>query len=114
MSSSANFSEQIEKVASSMKNMISWVLRTFQLRNRFALVTLWKSLILPIHDYCSQLWSPHKLGDIQRFELLQWYFLKKIKHVNDNDYCSRIPQLFNFAPFFLIFPSEIEKFVKNS
>lgn len=86
MSSSANFSEQIEKVASSMKNMISWVLRTFQLRNRFALVTLWKSLILPIHDYCSQLWSPHKLGDIQRFELLQWYFLKKIKHVNDNDY----------------------------
>ncbi|MPC31824.1 hypothetical protein E2C01_025122 [Portunus trituberculatus] len=29
------------------------------------IVELWKALIQPIQDYCSQLWSPHRKGDIQ-------------------------------------------------
>ena len=79
MNSSGKFTEQVLKVHTSMKNMSCWVLRTFKTRYRDVMVTSWKSLVLPLHDYCSQLWSPHKPGEIQSLELLQWFFLKKIK-----------------------------------
>ena len=35
--------------------------------------------MLPTVEYCSVLWSPTKIYDIQRLEQLQWSFLKKIK-----------------------------------
>lgn len=43
------------------------------------MLTLWKSLILCHHDYCCQLWNPHKKGHIQSLELLQHSFLKRIQ-----------------------------------
>merc|ERR1712055_1109856 len=35
-----------------------WILRTFKTRDKYYLKTLWLSLVQPIQDYCSQLWSP--------------------------------------------------------
>ena len=86
MSSNASFSDQIQKVSSSMRHMSSWILRTFASRNKEVMLTTWKSLVLPIHDYCSQLWNPHKPGEIQTFELIQWSFLRKINDRNHMDY----------------------------
>ena len=79
MCNSGKFSDHVQKVHTSMKNMSGWVLRTFKTRYKDVMLTNWKVLILPLHDYCSQLWSPHKPGEIQSLELLQWFFLKKIK-----------------------------------
>ena len=79
MSNSGKFSEHISNVHSSIKNMSGWILRTFKSRSKDVLLTNWKVMILPLHDYCSPLWSPHKSGDIMNLELLQWFFLKKIK-----------------------------------
>ena len=79
MSDNGKFTEQVLKVQNSMKNMSCWVLRTFKTRFRDVMITSWKSLVLPLHDYCSQLWSPHRPGEIQSLELLQWFFLKKIR-----------------------------------
>ena len=39
-----------------------------------------KSLVLSLHDYCSQLWSPFKIKDIQVLEEVQWNYLKKISY----------------------------------
>ena len=86
ISSNACFSDQICKVSTSMRHMSSWVLRTFSSRYKDVMLTSWKSLILPIHDYCSQLWSPSKPGEIQTFELIQWSFLRKISCRNGLDY----------------------------
>ena len=86
MSSNASFSDQIQKVSSSMRHMSSWILRTFASRNKEVMLTTWKSLVLPIHDYCSQLWNPHKHCEIQTFELIQWSFLRKINDGNHMDY----------------------------
>ena len=93
MSNNAKFTAHIQSVCSSMKNMSSWILRTFRSRSREVMLTTWKTLVLPIHDYCSQLWSPHKVGEIQKFELLQWYFLKKTKHCYFTDYWDALNQL---------------------
>ena len=78
------FPEHTDKVVSKMKSLSSWVCRTFQTRSKSVMLKLWKSLILPHHDYCSQLWSPHKFSDIEKIEMVQWQFLKKIKNCPSN------------------------------
>ena len=42
------------------------------------MITLWKSLANPIIEYCSQLWCPLNIGDIQRIEIIQWSYIRKI------------------------------------
>ena len=43
------------------------------------MLTLWKSRVIPILEYCSILWNPERASDIQAIELLQRAFLRKIK-----------------------------------
>ena len=86
MSSNACFTDQVHDVCSSMRNMSSWFLRTFVSRSKDVMLISWKSLILPIHDYCSQLWNPFRAGEIQTFEIIQWSFIKKIVGRNGDDY----------------------------
>ena len=86
MSDSVCFSDHINSVCSSIKNMSSWIMRTFSSRNQFAMITLWKTLVIPIHDYCSQIWSPTKVGAIQKLDLLQWSFIRKINKNFGSDY----------------------------
>ena len=61
-----------------MKSKISWILRTFQSRSPIPMLTLWKTLILCHLEYCSQLWSPSNVGNIQSLELLQKAFVNRI------------------------------------
>ena len=60
MSSNGSFTEHINKLQCKLRNMSSWILRTFQSREKEVMKTMWKTLAIPLHDYCSQLWSPHK------------------------------------------------------
>ena len=59
--------------------MCSWILRTFKSRSPELMLTTWKSLVLPILDYCSQLWCPTANGEIQKLEKIQQSFTRKIK-----------------------------------
>jgi hypothetical protein len=54
------------------------------------MLTLWKSLVLPILDYCSQLWSPTKVGQIQEIEDIQKSFTRKIRSRSRDDYWERL------------------------
>ena len=63
---------------SAMKLKVGWVIRTFKRGDTYLMLTLWKQLNLSDHGYCSQLWNPHKVGDIQSLDLLQRSFLSKI------------------------------------
>ena len=58
MSADSSFKQHIDKMCQSAKNMCAWILRTFQSRSPELMLTLWKSMVIPILDYCSQLWSP--------------------------------------------------------
>ena len=58
MSNDGSFKEQIRKIAIKTREMSGWVLRTFKSREKGILLALWKSLVIPHFDYCSQLWSP--------------------------------------------------------
>ena len=98
MSDNLRFSEHIDNICLSIKNMSSWILRTFNSRSKHVLLPLWKSLVIPIHDYCSQIWSPTKVSDVQKLDLLQWSFVKKIMRECGNDYwdCLKELKLYSF------------------
>ena len=76
MSSNANFKEHIGKVIDTVKELTAWILRSFRSRSPILMMQLWKSIVIPRLDYCSQLWNPHYVGQIQELEQLQRYFVK--------------------------------------
>ena len=78
------FKEQIISTIEKAKNLTSWILRTFTSRSFECMITLYKSLVIPILEYCSVLWSPNTVGLIQRLEDVQKSFLRKIKSTPHN------------------------------
>ena len=76
-----------------LKNIAAWILRTFESRGKEVMLTAWKTLALPIHDYCSQLWNPYKAGEINKFEQVQRSFLQKISDDTGGDYWERLKKL---------------------
>ena len=92
MSADGTFRQHINNICQSARNMCSWLLRTFESRSPDLMLTLWKSLVIPILDYCSQLWSPSKVGDIQQIEQIQKSFTRKIRFDTKKDYWERLKQ----------------------
>ena len=93
MSSDSTFREHINKICQSARNMCSWILRTFKSRSKNLMLTTWKSLVLPILDYCSQLWCPSKKGEIKLLEEVQKSFTRKIRNGVQKDYWDRLSSL---------------------
>ena len=93
MSNDGSFKEQIRKIAIKTREMSGWVLRTFKSREKGVLLTLWKSLIIPHFDYCSQLWSPTKAGQIQELEVIQKAFIKNITGLRKLNYWEQLKKL---------------------
>ena len=90
MSNTATFSEHINKICEKARDMCSWILRTFRSRSPQLMITLWKSLVQPILDYCSQLWCPTTPGQIKQIEEIQKNFTRKIKTDHNLDYWGRL------------------------
>ena len=93
VSADGTFKEHITKICQSAKNMCAWILRTFKSRSPDLMLTTWKSLVLPILDYCSQLWCPQRKGDIQQIEEIQKSFTRKIPLPGREDYWNRLSSL---------------------
>ena len=54
MTNDGTFKHHILQTIDSAKQQSSWVLRTFKTRAEIPMLTLWKSLVLPKLEYCSQ------------------------------------------------------------
>ena len=93
MSDDASFSEHIAKVCKVVNKKCGWILRTFVCRKTFFMKLLWKSLVQPNIDYCSQLWMPYKSGEIEKIENLQKQFTKRIPEVQTLNYWERLKSL---------------------
>ena len=78
LSSDLSFSLQVEKAVTSASRMVGWGLRTFRGRSSFLLLTLFKSLVQPHLDYCSQLWSPTSQELIKKIEQVQRSLVSRI------------------------------------
>ena len=93
MSANANFNDHICSSIQSAQQKCAWILRTFATRARRPMLLLWKSLVQPKLDYCSQLWSPTAVGHIQRLEMVQKAFVSKIIGMRQYDYWQQLHEL---------------------
>ena len=89
------WSHQIDRVISSSRQKIAWILRTFAKRDKLTMRTLWMSLVRPIVDYCSPLWSPKptNYGNIDRIESILRGFTKHVDGLENLDYNARLKAL---------------------
>lgn len=86
MSNDATFKPHINQVILSSRHQSSWILLVFQNRSPLLMVRLWKSMVLPTMEYCSQLWSPYKQSEISSLEATQWSYLRKIDGTHGKNY----------------------------
>ena len=93
ISDDATFTEHITRTVKAANLKCGWILRTFKTRDRLPLITLWKSLVAPVLDYCSQLWSPSTPGLIQSLETVQSSFFNKIAGLSSLDYWEQLQVL---------------------
>lgn len=93
MSADLSFTDHLNHIHKKCKQLSGWVLRTFKTRDKLPMLTLWKTLILPKLEYCSQLWIPTKIGDMQEIEGLQRTFTSRIKDTENLNYWERLTDL---------------------
>jgi hypothetical protein len=93
MSADGTFKHHIGTTVTKAKQMCSWILRTFNTRARLPMLTLYKSLVLSQLEYCSQLWSPCKVGEIQSLELVQRAFVRRISGMYNLSYWDQLKYL---------------------
>ena len=93
MSEDATFNEHIEAVAKKVRQKTGWVLRTFFSRNQNFMKTMFKTLIVPHVDYCSQLWMPTTPKGIETIEKLQKHFFNRIPPIRQLNYWDQLKEM---------------------
>ena len=74
-----SFSDHIRGIVGKAKQRIYLLFKCFVSRNISLLLKAYVSYVLPIFDYCSAIWSPYKLTDIDLLENVQRNFTKRLK-----------------------------------
>ena len=90
MGANGNFEAHVSDSVLKGSQMAGRILRTFQTRETAPMMILYKALVLPLLEYCCQIWSPKKLGLIKRIESVQRHFTAKLSGTADMKYKERL------------------------
>ena len=93
MANTAHFSQQISDMANRGRQRVGWILRVFKTRDPMPMLTLYRALVLPIVEYCCQLWHPQAFGMIRQLEAVQRTFTYRIVGMRDLSYWQRLERL---------------------
>lgn len=90
LDSTLSFTPHITQIASTAKQRMFLLFRTFLTKDSGALIQGFKSYILPPLNYGSSVWSSSSIGDIMIIESLQQKFTKKIPSVENLSHVNRL------------------------
>ena len=90
---SGDFSDHIKLKVSKAKQIAGYIMRTFLSRKPEIMITLLKSLVLPIIDYSSIIWNPHTQQDIAFIESVQRNYTSKLEGMADLNYYCKLKKL---------------------
>ena len=67
--------------------------RSFSVRSREIVIPLYKSLVRPYLEYCSQIWNPHYFKDINLIEGVKRRATKLVQGMEELQYDDRLKRL---------------------
>ena len=86
VSSNLSWSPHIRSITDKARQKASWVLSVFHTRSPAIMLTLYKSMVRSMVEYCCPLWNPTKTSDIQELESVQKTFIARIAGMRDIHY----------------------------
>ena len=90
LSTDCKWEAHIKIISKNAKKMASWVLGTFKDRSKFLMTLLFKTMVRSRLEYCSALWNPHRIQDIQTLEAIQRSFTRRISGCQNLNYWERL------------------------
>ena len=93
VSSDMRWSKHVGEMVAKARSKLSWVLSVFKTRDRVVMITLYKSLVRSLLEYCCPLWDPVKTTEIQLLEGVQRTFTSRLGGLYDMDYWERLSHL---------------------
>ena len=91
--SNGSFDKHIDNIVLKANRNLGIIRRTFQQIDQEMLVVLYKSLVRPILEYGSQVWSPLKKGQIDRIESVQRRMTRILPKLRKKPYSERLIML---------------------
>ena len=93
VSKDLSWTSHIRSSCDKARKMAAWVFSVFHTRNTGVMLTLYKSLVRSHLEYCSPLWNPSKICDIQELESVQRTFTSKYHGLQQLHYWERLKTL---------------------
>ena len=93
VSDDLSWTPHIKAIANKARQKAAWVLSVFQTRSPVIMLTLYKSMVRSLVEYCCPLWNPLGIGDIQELESVQKAFTARINGMRDLHYWDRLQRL---------------------
>ena len=78
VSSDLSWSKHVGDMVTKARSKLSWVLSVFKTRDKVVMMTLYKSLVRSLLEYCCPLWDPVMTTEIQLLEGVQRTFTSRI------------------------------------
>ena len=97
ISEDLSFKYHISEMVDNATNFASWLLRTFRTREKEVMLLLLKTYIIPRLEYCSAVWNPHKIKEIEQIEAVQRFFTARIENIDNLNYYQRLNHLKLFS-----------------
>jgi hypothetical protein len=82
-STEATFDDHIEEIDARGRQRIEWIWLTFRSREAAAIITLFRTLVLPNLEYCCQLWVPHKASMVRKLDSVQLTLTSRISGMGE-------------------------------
>ena len=80
----------IQKIVSRVLQIVNLIFRSFVTRDVHILVRAFSTCVRPILEYCTPVWSPYLLKDINKIEGVQRYFSRRLFPDKQYSYAERL------------------------